>query len=107
MEQNEGVPRFSPVIVVAAVLALAPYLCAGFCPERFTGWIRRLPPAAQVLSPALLAIPYVLVALRYGTFSWNWMGLYALLPVGIAACLRGARSAPSIHWVELLILAML
>jgi membrane protease YdiL (CAAX protease family) len=77
----------SPIVVVAAVLALAPYLAAGFLPERVAGFVGKFPHWAQIFCPSLLCIPYLLVSVRMGTFSWPWLALYALLPVVIAALL--------------------
>jgi membrane protease YdiL (CAAX protease family) len=97
---------FSPLIVIAAVLALAPYLAAGFFPARAAGCAQRIPVWARVLSPALLCVPYLLVTLSSGTFSWAWLGLYATLPAVIAAVLVRAGGTRS-GWPEFLILAIL
>jgi hypothetical protein len=97
---------FSALIAIAAVLALAPYLGAGFCHARASGCAQRFPIWAQVLSPSLLCVPYLLVTLSSGTFSWTWLGLYATLPPVIAAVLIGARGTKS-GWPEFLILAIL
>jgi uncharacterized protein len=97
---------FSPLIAIAAVLALAPYLTAGFFPAYAAGCAQRLPVWAKVLSPSLLCVPYLLVTLSRGTFSWAWLGLYATLPVVIAAVLLRARGTRS-GWPEFLILAIL
>jgi hypothetical protein len=94
------------LIVAAAVVALAPYLAAGFFPARFAGCAQRIPVWAQVLSPSLLGVPYVLVTLSSGTFSWAWLGLYATLPTVIAAVLIGDRGTKS-GWPAFLILAIL
>jgi membrane protease YdiL (CAAX protease family) len=105
-EQNKSVYPFSPLTAIAAVLALAPYLAAGFFPARAAGCAQRLPAWAQVLSPSLLCVPYLLVTLSRGTFSWVWLGLYATLPVVIAAVLlRAGRTGPG--WPEFLILGIL
>ena len=97
---------FSPLIAIAAVLALAPYLAAGFFPVRIAACAQRMPVWAQVLSPALLCVPYLFVTLSRGTFSWGWFGLYATLPCVIAAVLISARENTS-GWPEFLILAVL
>ncbi len=105
-EQNNSVYPFSPLIAIAAVLALAPYLAAGFFPVRAAGSAQRLPVLAQVLSPSLLCMPYLLVTLSRGTFSWAWLGLYAILPAAIAAVLISAGGTRS-GWPEFLILGIL
>ncbi len=101
---------YSPLIVIAAVLALAPYLAAAFFPARAAGCVRGLPPPVQILTPALLAIPYLLVSFSSGSFSWSWCALYLFLPVAIAglSCFS-ARSAIAARtcWPEFLILAVL
>jgi membrane protease YdiL (CAAX protease family) len=101
---------FTPLIVIAAVLALVPYLTAGFCPERAAGWARRLPLAARFLFPSLLGVPYLLVSLSGGIFSWRWLGLYAILPVLVATLLNlSGPGAPRWLqcWPEFVILAIL
>jgi uncharacterized protein len=103
-EQNDPVYAFSPLIAIAAVLALAPYLAAGFFPAHMAGSAQRIPVWAQVLSPSLLCVPYLLVTLSSGNFSWAWLGLYASLPPVIALiCARRTRS----DWPQFLILAIL
>lgn len=97
---------FSPLIVIAALLALAPYLAAAFFPAHTAGCAQRIPVWAQVLSPSLLCVPYLLVTLSSGNFSWAWLGLYAILPPVIAAVLIRARSTRS-DWPQFLILAVL
>jgi len=103
----------SPLIVIAALLALVPYLAAGFFPSRFTGWIRSLPFAAQLLLPSLLCIPYLLVSIDRGIFSPGWLALYAILPVAMTLLLSlsgPSRSGPSTrrqYPLEFLVLAIL
>jgi membrane protease YdiL (CAAX protease family) len=95
MELN---PTITPTNVIAALLTLAPLLAAAFLPERAAGWVRRLPAWAQIASPAMLVLPYVLVACGGGVFRWGWFALYCLLPVAIAALLLQASQAdPSRH----------
>jgi uncharacterized protein len=100
------VHAFSPLIAIAAVLALAPYLAAGFFPAHAAGSAQRFPVWAQVLSSSLLCVPYLLVTLSSGNFSWAWLGLYASLPAGIATLLIYARRTRS-GWPQFLILAIL
>lgn len=103
----------SPLIVIAALLALVPYLAAGFFPSRFTAWIRNLPFAAQLLLPSLLCVPYLLVSIDRGIFSPGWLALYAILPVAMTVLLSlsgPSRSGPSTrrqYPLEFLILAVL
>ena len=80
----------STPIAIAAVLALAPYLSVGFFPARAAGCTRKIP-AWAILCPSLLCVPYLLVTLSSGTFSWSWFALYATLPVMLAAVLNRSR----------------
>ncbi len=101
---------FSPLIVVAALLALVPYFAAGFFPARFTVWVRGLPLLAQLLLPSVLCVPYLLVSVDRGLFSARWLALYAILPVAMAAVLSLSRSGRGGRlgcWPEFLILAVL
>jgi membrane protease YdiL (CAAX protease family) len=97
-------------IVIAALLALIPYLAAAFFGERCTAAAAKLPPALRIAAPALLCVPYILVALSTGTLHWHWLALYALLPVAIAAILLQAhRKDPQQrgNWRDYLVLITL
>lgn len=80
-------------IAIAAVLALLPYLAAAFFGTSLIAVAAKLPPAARILAPAVLSIPYAIVAASTGVLRWYWLALYALLPVAIASLLRQARRA--------------
>jgi membrane protease YdiL (CAAX protease family) len=101
------VPHLTVLIVFAAVLALAPYLAAAFFPARSTGIANKLSAAAQIVAPALLCIPYLLVSVDAGNFSWLWLALYALLLPAIALIARLAPHNDRIIWPQLVILAVL
>lgn len=100
-------PIFGPVIVFAGILALLPYLLAAFLPHRVSGSARRLPKWAQIAAPALLVIPYLVIALSVGTFSPLWFALYALLPPALALVARFAPANERMIWPQLIILAVL
>jgi uncharacterized protein len=98
---------YQPVIILAAVLALVPYLGAAFFPER-------LPDAAArpwaVMLPAALCVPYVLVAVTAHIFRWNWLIIYAALPVAIAGLMWNARRADPEqrgNWRDFFVLAII
>jgi membrane protease YdiL (CAAX protease family) len=91
----------------AGLLALIPYLAAAFFPNRVEGCARRLSPRNQILAPSLLSIPYALVTLAYGDFSWLWLALYVLLPPAIALIARFAPNNDRFIWPQLIILAVL
>jgi membrane protease YdiL (CAAX protease family) len=93
------------LLVIAAVLALAPYLAAAFFPAWAAGRARVLPGWAQVIVPALLCLPYVLVSADAGEFSWRWLAVYVLFPVMIALVVRVAPE--DAVWPQLAILVVI
>ena len=103
----------TPANVIAALLALAPYLAAAFFPRNVSGRAHLLPVWLQLSCPALLCLPYVLVAGAAGIFRWNWLALYAMLPVAVAVLLgpvkRGLSPGASDcgNWREFVVLAVL
>jgi membrane protease YdiL (CAAX protease family) len=97
-------------IAIAALLALIPYLAAAFFGKQLTVAVERMPLAARLLLPAVLGLPYTLVAVSAGVFHWYWQALYALLPVALATVLYQARrkdSAQHGNWRDFLILVTL
>ena len=97
-------------IIVAATLALAPYLATAFFPERTVGALQRMPLAARLLAPAVLGVPYVLVAAPEHVFRWSWLALYMVLPVAIAGLLAHARIADPGqrgNWRDFVVLAVI
>jgi membrane protease YdiL (CAAX protease family) len=99
-----------PALWIAAVLTLIPLLAAAFFSPVLTAWVERLPLPMQLACPAILSVPYVLVATSFGVFRWEWFALYALLPVVIAGSLWQAKQADRSHvgnWRDFLVLATL
>ena len=92
LAHNSPVYPISPLLVIAALLALVPYLAAAFFPARLGDSVRMLPKLVQVILPSLLCVPYVLVTVDRGGFSTHWLALYALLPVGMAALMTASQS---------------
>ena len=82
---------FRPGAAAGAVLLVAPMLAAAFCPSFVDKLGRAWPRIARVAAPALLCLPYALVANSFGIFRWGWFALYALLPVAVAFLLDQAR----------------
>ena len=72
-----------PSVVIAGLLTLFPFLVAAFWP-RIVQRQPRSHPAVRIVRPAVLCVPYVLVATSYGMFRWTWFALYLLLPVVIS-----------------------
>jgi membrane protease YdiL (CAAX protease family) len=100
---------FHPWVALAAVLTLAPFFYAAFCPQSGRK-LRALPLAARLAAPALLALPYIFVSASTGLFRWRWLAVYTLLPVLIAFLLEMARRTDPEQrgqWQDYLILATL
>lgn len=103
----EGMAFVTASNLIAAALALIPYLGIAFFPEFAAKHARRFPHWVRLVCPAALAIPYLLVAGGGGIYRWGWCVLYALLPVAIALILNhAARIDPDQrgHWCDFLVL---
>jgi len=99
-----------PEVLAAALLLLVPMLYAGFAPQRFAALGHTLPMGARIGIPALLCLPYVLVAHALGAIRWEWLALYTLLPVAVAFLLDRARHADAGargNWRDYLVLVVL
>jgi uncharacterized protein len=103
-----GFPIHAPV-VVAALLTLLPFLFAAFWPQSVEAG-PRLSVAARLVRPAVLCIPYAIVAMSYGQFRWSWFALYLVLPVAISWLLYLASVADPAQdgdWRDFLVLIVL
>jgi uncharacterized protein len=103
-------PILRPELLFAALLTLLPMLWAAFLPERASALGRALPRALRIASPAVLCLPYALVACAFRMFHWGWLAVYVLLPVAIAFLLdQGRRANPGKRdeWRDYLVLAVL
>jgi membrane protease YdiL (CAAX protease family) len=101
---------FTPANVIAACLALFPFLAAAFIPLRLAGRARNFPAWLQLSCPALLSLPYVLVTYFAGIFRWEWFALYAALPALVALLLSQAARVDKAQrgtWMDFLVLAAL
>ena len=103
---------FSPVIAIAALLTLIPYLAAAFFARSLAKakLTETFPTSALLFGPGVLCIPYVLVAFSSGMFRWQWCALYALLPSAISILMwQASRIDPNRrgNWRDLLVLASL
>lgn len=98
-----------PAIIVAAVLTLTPYLAAAFFPQSVAA-PARLPKPMQLLLPAMLCVPYALVAWTAHIFHWHWLALYALLPMAFTALMWRARQSDPAregNWRDFFVLAVI
>ena len=99
-----------PEVLLAALLILLPFFYAAFLPNRAAAVARRLPAYAQIALPALLCLPYALVAHAFHRLQWSWLALYALLPVAVAFLLAQAGNAPDAdlgNWRDFVVLLLL
>jgi len=101
---------FSPAIILAAFLTLTPFLVEAFAPGILARLTGTLSMGIRLSLPVLLSIPYALVALSTHTFHWEWLALYAALPIAIAALMwRAKRFDPNRRgtWRDFAVLATL
>jgi uncharacterized protein len=100
----------TPAAIVAFGIELVPAVAFGFTAERVTRMVARWPAWVRILLPAVLVLPYVLIANSQHIFRWQWFALYAALPVVIAWLLeRAVQADPERrgNWRDALILLVL
>lgn len=100
----------TPVVLAVLVAELVPAAAFGFEAERVAQAIGRLAPALRVALPAVLVVPYVVIATTQHLFRWQWFALYAALPVMMAWLLaRAAVADPEQrgNWRDAVILLVL
>ena len=83
----------TPLAITAFVLELMPAVSFGFAAEAVARRVQRWPLALRVLAPALLVVPYIIVAASQHIFRWHWFVLYSAMPVLIACLLMRAAMA--------------
>jgi uncharacterized protein len=112
IKEEAGSPLIilTTAVAVAILLTLTPLLAAAFCANKVPAFSNRLPLNAQLAGPAILCLPYVLVACATGTFRWGWFVLYALLPPAVSLLLwHAGKIDPGQKgtWGDFLVLATL
>jgi uncharacterized protein len=101
---------FTTAVAIAAILTLLPFLLEAFLPGKLASTANTLPSSLRLLAPAILCIPYILVAQSFGAFHWSWLTLYALVPVAVAILMSQARQADPEqrgNWRDFLVLLIL
>jgi hypothetical protein len=96
--------------LIAALLVLAPFLCAAFFGSGFVRRVRSLSLWLRLAAPATLSVPYVLVTCAAGCFHWGWFVVYALFPVVVAILLWQADCVDNRQigtWRDFLVLVVL
>jgi membrane protease YdiL (CAAX protease family) len=99
-----------PAIILAALLTLIPLVAAAFFSERLAVRVQRLALPLRLLCPAVICVPYVLVAWSRGMFRCDWFALYLLAPVAITGLLWQAAQNDRTqrgNWRDFLVLATL
>ena len=85
----------TPVAAAVLVAELLPALAFGFAGERAGRAIARWPFALRVAAPVVLVLPYAALAILQHMFRWEWLAMYAILPVAMAWLMeRAAAAAP-------------
>lgn len=83
---------------IALLLALAVLLSFGFAGEACVRAAARLPLAGRILLPAVLAVPWLIVALPAHRFAWKWLAAFLLIPAAVAGLeALAARLDPRQH----------
>lgn len=75
---------------VALALALVPLFAFGLAGELCRRWANSLPLAVRLCVPAALVLPYLVVATTAHRIAVEWVAVYLLAPVVIAALLYAA-----------------
>jgi membrane protease YdiL (CAAX protease family) len=100
----------SPIVIAVVVAELIPAAAFGFASDRVASTIGRWPRFVRFAVPALLVTPYVIIALSQHALRWEWVAVYATLPVAIAWLLGQAALADPDqrgNWRDALILLTL
>jgi len=102
--------NLTPVVIAVLGAELVPAAAFGFAGERVAETVGRWPFALRVALPALLAVPYTIIAASQHIFRWDFFVLYAVLPVVMAWLLARAAIADPVqrgNWHDAAILLTL
>jgi uncharacterized protein len=102
--------KVTPVEGVVLALEMLPALAFAFAGDRMQRMISGWPRLWRIAAPASSALPYIILALSWHMFRWQWFAIYSLLPVVIAWLLsRAAAADPEQHgnWRDAIILLTL
>jgi uncharacterized protein len=100
----------TPLVIAVLVVELVPAAAFGFAAERIPKAVNRWPFALRMAFPAVLVVPYVVIASSQHMFRWQWFAVYTTLPVVMAWLLvRAAAADPEQrgNWRDALILLTL
>lgn len=99
-----------PVAIAVLALELAPAVAFGFAGERLARVVANWPACLRFSIPALCVVPYVILSASAHMLRWQWIVLYAGLPVVMTWLLaRAAVNDPEQrgNWRDALILLTL
>lgn len=100
------------LLVIAALLTMAPVLFAGLWPKTAARLFKQLGTRRLIALSALVAVPYAVVSVAYERWSSGWFALYLLLPPAVLGGLRWARDTDleqrgtAVDWFVLLLLGL-
>jgi len=100
----------TPGAIAALIAELSVAVWFGLAGARAARMVERSPAVLRTLAPALLALPYTLVAASLHMFQWEWFALYSGLPVWVAWLLaEAANKDPERrgNWRDVLVLLLL
>jgi membrane protease YdiL (CAAX protease family) len=100
----------TPIVIAVVVAELIPAAAFGFASGRITSAIERWPRFLRFALSALLVTPYGIISLSRHALLWEWVAVYATLPVVIAWLLgQAAVTDPEQrgNWRDALILLTL
>jgi membrane protease YdiL (CAAX protease family) len=100
----------TPLALAVLAVELAPAAAFGFASEGVVRTVAKWPAWLRLGAPALCAVPYAVLAVSAHRFRWEWLALYAALPVLMAWLLAQAALADPEqrgNWRDALILLTL
>jgi membrane protease YdiL (CAAX protease family) len=83
----------TPVVIGVAVIELLPAFAFGLAEERVQRAISGWPRLWRIAAPALLGLPYLVIAAASHMLRWEWLVVYCTMPVVIAWLLQRAAVA--------------
>jgi uncharacterized protein len=82
----------TPIEVAVVIIELLPALAFGLATDSVQRVISGWPRSWRIAAPALLVLPYTVLAIRSHMFRWEWFTVYCALPVVIAWLLSRASA---------------
>jgi uncharacterized protein len=82
----------TPIEVAVVIIELLPALAFGLASDSVQRVISGWPRSWRIAAPALLVLPYTVLAIRSHMFRWEWFTVYCALPVVIAWLLSRASA---------------